>query len=664
MAVAKRARPVWAAGLFVMSGNVSSVMEGFMRKCLIFLLAGCAPHLAWAQERDVATSYCMPVLDEEAGIWTAQCTREDNLIVVPGHRRRDTGQPVTVIDRATIEAVQGADITRVLERAPSVTFSRNGPMGGFTGIRVRGGEAEQLLVVVDGVRVADVASPGGGYDFGNLLPGNIERIELLRGSNSTLWGSQALAGVLAVETLSGDFRRFSVEGGSRETLAVSGSAGIERGSFAASLFGSLLRSDGFSAAASGSEADDVTQSALGGNIRVPVAAGLLAFANANYARGELEIDGFAPPTFAFGDSRERQETRQFSGRAGLQYDRGPLRLVGSFQRAETERDSLDPRGDITYSTEGISERAELRGRYELANGLWLQFGGESEWRSFSTVFDAEQRDETRAGFAQLDWQAGSLDVAFGARVDDHSTFGGETSLGGDVAWRFAPNWRARVSFGEGFKAPTLFQLFSDFGNRTLRPERSESYDAGVEFETDRLSFAATLYRRDTENLIDFVSCFGVADGICVGRPFGTYDNVGEARAQGVELEAQWRPVEALTLGGVYGYVEAINRTPGAANEGNDLARRPRHAATLSADWEGAGFGLGADLRVVSAAFDNASNATRLDGYEVLTLRATARMYEHLEAFGRVENVFDKTYQTAAGYNATPRGVFVGLRSAF
>src|SRR5690606_12599090 len=112
----------------------------------------------------------------------------------------DTGQPVTIIGRTEIEAVQGHDVTRALERVPGVTLSRNGPPGAFTGVRVRGAEAEQLLVILDGVRVSDPAAPGGGFDFANLGAGNLAKIDLMRGSNSTIWGSDAIGGVLVAST--------------------------------------------------------------------------------------------------------------------------------------------------------------------------------------------------------------------------------------------------------------------------------------------------------------------------------------------------------------------------------------------------------------------------------------------------------------------------------
>ena len=117
--------------------------------------------------------------------------------------------------------------------------------------------------------------------------------------------------------------------------------------------------------------------------------------------------------------------------------------------------------------------------------------------------------------------------------------------------------------------------------------------------------------------------------------------------------------------GVYSYVEAENRTPGAANEGHTLARRPRHAATLSADWESPwSLRVGADVRVVSASFDDAANAVRLGGYEVVTLRAELPLTDAVEVYGRIENLFDDEYQTAAGYGTSGRGAYIGARARF
>ena len=175
--------------------------------------------------------------------------------------------------------------------------------------------------------------------------------------------------------------------------------------------------------------------------------------------------------------------------------------------------------------------------------------------------------------------------------------------------------------------------------------------------------SATLFRRDSDDLIDFVSCFGSAGGICAGRPFGTYDNVGRVRAQGAEIEAGADLLPRLAARLAYSLVDTKNRTPGSPDRGNALARRPRHTLSLGGAWQVAedGASLGADLRWVSKSFDDAANRVPLPAYAVLDLTASWPVSERIELYGRIENLWNERYQTAAGYASPPRGAFVGAR---
>ena len=185
----------------------------------------------------------------------------------------------------------------------------------------------------------------------------------------------------------------------------------------------------------------------------------------------------------------------------------------------------------------------MRAEARLIGGLTLAYGGEYEETRFDTAFAGIPGEEADTaiigGYAQAGWVLGNIAAHLGARYDNHADFGGQVSFGGDVSYGFGGDWRARASFGEGFKPPSLFQLLSGFGNPDLEPESSTSLDIGIERGTRGRDthLALTLFRRDSDNLIDFVSCFGSDLPICANRPFGTYDNVGLARAQGLELEA-------------------------------------------------------------------------------------------------------------------------------
>lgn len=575
----------------------------------------------------------------------------------------DTGQSVTVIGEDEIDAVQGADIARVLRRAPGVTITRNGPPGSFTGVRVRGAAAEQLLVLVDGVRVADTAAPGGGFDFGNLAAGEVEKLDLVRGSNSTIWGSDAIGGVLLVTTRATRGLNASAEyGGDDSTyLTASGGAGSDR--FFIGGSGGWQRSDGFSASATGTEPDGFEQWSANGQVRAYLSDRVELFASGRYAKGELDIDGFPPPLFAFADTAERQDTRQYTGATGAIYDSPLLYLRATYSFADTEREGFDPATGSsapTYTTDGSSRRADLRGEWRPIGPVVVHFGGEREWTRFETAFDAPQKTNIWGAYAQAGIEFGGISAHAGVRHDRHARFGGETSLGADASYGLGNGFRLRASYGEGFKAPSLFQLLSDFGNPALQPERSRSFDLGLAWRTrsDATHAAVTLFRRDATNLIDFVSCFGISGGICTGRPFGTYDNVGRARAEGFEVELGLSPAPALRTQVAYSFTRATDRTAGT-----DLARRPRHALTGSADWRTplADATIGGDVRLVGDSFDDAANGVPIDGHALFDLRASVPLGERLELYGRVENLFDTDYVEVAGYGTRGRTAFVGAR---
>ena len=610
---------------------------------------------AFAQDKIVTSSY--RVLDSEITV----VATGDSIDV------DQAGQPVSIIARDEIDRIQGADLTRVLERAPGVTISRNGGVGGFTGVRVRGADAEQLLVLSDGVRVADAASPGGGFDFGNLLSGSIDKLELLRGSNSVVWGSQAIGGVLAIRTRALDGVEGSAELGANDSRYAALSAGGSAGVLSGGLSASFHDSDGISSAAGGAEPDGYRQYQVTGRARAEVSSSLTLVANARYADSKLDIDGFPPPTFAFADTPERQDTREWSGRAGFEYTGDGLGLSGGYALSDTRRELFDPAfGPASYfTTKGRSERAELLGTVALVEGFDLDLGADRERTRFETSpFGSKGRATLSSGHALMRYHSDAgVSLAAGARIDDHSRFGSETTLGANGSVEIGGGWRVRASYGEGFKAPTLFQLLSDFGNTTLSPERSRAYDIGFE-RGDRngpLHLALTVFRRDSRDLIDFVSCFGVVGGICTNRPFGTYDNVRRARAEGIELELGAKLSDRFSAQAAYSYTRSRNRASGA-----DLARRPRHAVTVSADWETplGGLAVGGDIRLVGDSFDDAGNITRLDGYALATLRASLPLGKHLDLFGRVENLTDANYQTAAGYGTYGRSAYAGVRGRF
>lgn len=572
-----------------------------------------------------------------------------------------TGQPVSIILREEIDAIQGPDITRILRRLPGTVMTRTGGIGSLALVGVRGAPAGQTLVLIDGVRSNDPANANGEFDFAQLAAGTIDSVELLRGPNSVVWGSQAMGGVMNVTTRLENGVSAGIEYGGDKQVTATASAGYVGDRFEAGLAGSFIDAQGFSAARVGTEEDGYRQYNIGGRARYRLTDALSLTGNARYSKGKVDLDGFPPPTFSFADADIHEELQSWSGRVGALYETGALTLNAGFAISDTERVGDDP--DFPYSIDGRSERVELLGRVKLPGDFALDFGADHEWTRFANA-PAAGKAEISSAHALIGYYGEHLTLTAGARIDDHSTFGSEWTFGANGSFEFSPGWRLRAAYGEGFKAPTLYQLLSQYGNEALRPERSKGYEIGVSYglRGDPVYVSLSGFRRDSTNLIDFFSCFSGTDPLCTTRPFGFYFNQEKGRAQGFEIEAGAALMEGLRVNAVYSFTDTENRTPGDVNDGNEFARRPKHVLNGSLDWQsGFGLALGVDLRWVGKAWDNPANTVRLDSYVLGDIRASFAVSEQIEIFGRVENVWNEKYVIASSYGTQGRAAYIGAR---
>lgn len=581
------------------------------------------------------------------------------------------GQSVTIIDSTEIEARQSQAVVDLLRTVPGVTFTRAGGPGTVASVNIRGADPQQTLLLVDGVKLDDPASPGGGYDFGNLLVGNIDRIEVVRGAQSVIWGSRAIGGVVNVITRApSEDPEFVAKGeyGWRDTVNTTANASGKFGPVSASLGGQYFRTDGFSAfneARGARERDGYRQYGANGKLALDVTDGFGLEARGRYADAKVDLDGFPAPAFALADTGDYSTNEELSGYAGAR-----LALLGGRFRnrlgvaySRVDRANFGATGPATFDSRGLNRRFEYQGVLK-AGIVQATVGAESERSRFDTVsFGAASRARALInsvyGEVTLTPVTG-IALTGGVRHDDHSRFGGETTAAGNVV--LSPNGGRtiiRASYGEGFGAPSLYQLFGDYGNERLMPERANSWDAGV---TQRLlgeavQVQATYFHRDTRNQIDFVSCFGVTSPICVNRPFGTYDNIRRTRAEGVEATLVLQPIDPLRFAFAYTYLDARNRDTGLR-----LARRPQESVNMVADYRWAfGLSTGATITHVGDSFDNATNTRRLDGYVLVDLRASLPIGERFEVFGRVENLFDEAYETVYLYGTPRRAAYGGVR---
>lgn len=620
-----------------------------------------------------------PVLIALAAMPCAANAQDSDAIVVTATRAEQpadqTGHAITVIDHALIERRQSQTVSDLLSTTPGVTFNRNGGVGTATGISIRGAETAQTLVLVDGVRINDPSSPGGAFDFGNLLIGNINRIEVLRGANSVPWGSQAIGGVVNIITapptddLSINAR---AEYGYADTAQGVANTSFRAGPIAASFGGGYFRTDGISAAAIGTERDGYRNYGANGRVEIALSDAITVDLRGYYSHGRADLDGFPAPNYdTFTDTPEYSTSQELLGYAGVRASLldGRFNNRLAFTITDINRDNFDPTfGDEpSFIGRGRVERFEYQGDFAVSDTIRTVFGAETEKSHFSDGF-AKYSTGIDSAYGQLIvTPIAPLTVTGGIRYDDHEDYGSEVIFSGNAALRVASGTLLRASYAEGFKAPTLYQLRSDFGNETLKAERAQSYDIGIEQHLldDKIVATATVFRRTAKDQIDFISCAAPFEGICTDRPYGTYDNIARARAQGVEFAVDLKPVDALTVNASYTYVDTENRSPDSFNFGNVLARRPKNSISLSADYAPAeGFSVGATIQHVSDSFDNASNSTPLDGYALVGLRAAWTFDPRFELYGRVDNVFDETYQTVATYGTIGRAAYVGVRAKF
>ncbi|MBK5264577.1 MAG: TonB-dependent receptor [Alphaproteobacteria bacterium] len=581
------------------------------------------------------------------------------------------GQSITVITEDEIITQQSVAVVDLLAKVPGISFARNGGIGGFSSIFIRGADSEQTAALIDGVKINDPASPGGGFDFGNLLTGNIARIEVVRGSQSVLWGSQAIGGVVNMitkepsDTLTANAR---AEYGYRDTAQVVGNVSGKFGPVAGSIGAGYFRTDGISSFSGGTEPDGYRNFGANAKFVITLSDVLSVDLRGWYSDGKNDLDGFPAPFYSFADTNEYSKTKQFVGYSGVNLSlfNGRFRNRFAFAYTDVKRANFDPDSspDANFTANGENQRFEYQGIADISDRVQAVFGAETESSRLHTAyfgFPSNARTNIDSFYGQLSvTPVTGFTATAGVRHDNHQRFGGETTFAANAV--YSPNSGAttlRASYGEGFKAPSLYQLFGDYGNEMLAPETSKSWDAGVtqKLLDGAIELGATWFHRDSKNQIDFVSCFGSTDPICDNRPYGTYDNIRRTRAKGVEVGLALNPTEALHFNANYTWTDAENRDTRL-----DLARRPRHSINASIDYRWPfGLSTGTTVSHVGSRFDNASNSRKLQGYVLVDLRASIPIMTNVELYGRVENLFDERYATVFNYGTTGRAAYAGVR---
>ena len=560
---------------------------------------------------------------------------------------------VSVVTREQIEQRQARTVEDALRGLPGIDFGNNGGRGRATSIFMRGTESDHVLVLVDGVKIGSATT--GGAPFEHLPIGQIERIEVVRGPRSSLYGSEALGGVIQIFTRKGGGEltpSFSVTGGSHETgeATVGLSGGGANSWFNISASGAdnqginACRGIPNRAGCFVNEPDKDAYRSVSGNARAGMRFENGAEVDAHYLRAESEsfFDG--------GFVNEGENMQQVLGGSASFSPHEVWRATVLGGRSWDYLDSFK-NGVKRSRFDSKRDTLSLQNDFTMAPRHVLTAGGDfqKDQVSSDTAFPVTSRDNYGV-FGQYQAGLGRIDTILSLRRDDNEQFGGKTTGNISGGIDLAAGLRATAAYGTAFKAPTFNELyFPFFGDPSLRPETARSSELGISGDHalgDGGTWGVNLFETRLNNLIAFDAARRLAT------------NVDDARIRGLELQAGallagWTTHANLTL------LDPENRSTGA-NRGNVLPRRAEESLRIDADRQFGRFGVGASILAAGKRYDDLANRVEVDRYVTVDLRSQYKVTEKWAIQGRAENLLDRDYETVAFFNQPGRSVFVTL----
>nr|VFJ68531.1 MAG: vitamin B12 transporter [Candidatus Kentron sp. FM]VFJ71634.1 MAG: vitamin B12 transporter [Candidatus Kentron sp. FM]VFK17381.1 MAG: vitamin B12 transporter [Candidatus Kentron sp. FM] len=554
----------------------------------------------------------------------------------------ETLAPVTVITREDIETQQAQSLQDIFRTVAGMTISNNGGPGKTTSVFLRGTESDHVLVLIDGIKVGSATL--GTTPYQHIPIDQIERIEIVRGPRSSLYGSEAIGGVIQIFTRKGggELRpSFSAGYGRYRTYdtSVGLSGGGERGWF--NLHANSIDTDGFNAKDTGDEPDDDGYRNLSGSLRAGYRFdnGFTVDMHLLRAKNDTEFDGDSP--------NESESDQQVLG-GTVRYS--PTSNWDLTLTAGQSRDESDNFKDGVFTSSFDTERDTLSFQNDIAMGdnHLLTLGGDYRDDEVSGTTDyAVDSREDKGIFGQYQGIFSNHDLQLSLRWDDNDQFGNHTT--GNATWGYAPtdNLRFIASYGAAFKAPTFNELYyPNFGNPSLDPEESRSFELGMKGNARWGDWSLNAYRTDIDDLIAYDAR--------AERP----DNISEARIYGLEGILATH-IEGWNLNANFHLLDPENRS-GGEKDGNRLNRRTQRSVRLDMDRAFGKLAIGMSVFAEGDRYDDLANTEKLGGYTLVDLRAEYRFRQDWRLQARIDNLLDKKYETAESYNQPRCGLFVTL----
>ncbi|MFA5589095.1 MAG: TonB-dependent receptor [Lysobacteraceae bacterium] len=548
---------------------------------------------------------------------------------------------VSVLDRDAIEAAGGFDVLGLLRQLPGLDVVRGAGIGQQAAVFLRGTNANHALVLIDGVRISALGT--GAYAWEQLPLAQIERIEVVRGPRAALWGADALGGVIQIFTRRNIGTQWALHAGNHDTYGVEAGTGRQRGNGGFGLHAAWLDSRGTNATTPANWSFDPDRD--GATLRS-------VSANARHRLGDQELQATLLHNdndiqFDQGESNTRQQVLALALEGALGPDwQHRVTLGGS-------RDRLDTPDSFTRYH---SQREQADWQHHLAPGhndaltlglSWLHERGRQHDSLTGSDVYAQSR-HTASAFGAWQRRAGAHALELSGRYDDNSVYGSESSFGAAWGWELGRTLRFTASWGQGFRAPTMNELYSPgwggwyAGNPALHAEHSDSAELGLHWHLAAAGrFSLRAFRNDIDGLIDFAGENAQAL------------NIARARIDGVEIE--WdRQLGDWHIGANATWQDPLDRDSGAR-----LLRRPPRKANLSLERI---FANGARVGIEGhAASQRPDFGTRLPGYGLLALHGQWPLGGGFRLDGRIDNLLDRDYTLIDAYNTPGLTVLLGLR---
>lgn len=564
----------------------------------------------------------------------------------------------TVITRDEIEESGAQTLQQVLSRQAAVTIASNGGPGTTSSIFMRGTNNSHTVVLVDGMRISSATS--GTTAIQNIPLEQIERIEILRGPASSLYGADAIGGVIQIFTRKGEGEpRFNagLEVGNRGTGKLTAGVDGKTGNTAYSLQLSHAQSDGFSATNPRNQAyynpdnDGYGNDSYAANVTQTIAPGhdLTMRLFQTFARTDIDYS-------SRWTGQDRSKAR-LTGQSIEAKDRfgdvwtSTLRFARSQDKSEEFHDGdFSQRASFFQTTQN---EWQWQNDFNTKIGVFVLGTSHQDQKIASDGVYTKNTRTTNAGFVNYQLDLGKHLLQASIRKDRDDQFGGKVTGKTDYGYRFADGWLVRASYGTGYKAPSFNDLYyPGSGNPNLKPETSRSTELAVQYRRTGRSASLTLFQNKVEQLIQWTPV-NPSDPFSVWSPA----NVASATIQGLTVEAtvQWLSIDWQ---GNFTLLDARDE-----KTGNWLANRPRQSANFTASKQWSNWTLGAEQQIASRragdTFNSESKA--LHGYGVTNAFANYRFAKSWTATARVDNLFDREYETAYGYNTGGLGAFIGVR---